>query len=126
MPRRSRTKKIKRLLTSLPAMVILAVLVVVVGVAAWDMYQTSRETNETVTRLENKKQELADRKRAASSAAAELSTRRGIEEEIREKFSVAKPDEKVVVLVDNRNSQATSTQEEQSWWGSIWSSVQFW
>lgn len=126
MPRRSQTKKVKRLLTSLPAIAVLAVLVVVVGLAAWDMYQTSRETNRTVTRLEKKKQELAARKKAASSAAAALATKRGIEEEIREKFSVAKPGEKVVVLVDKRNSRSSTTPKQKSWWKEMWSTLWPW
>jgi len=103
---------------SIPTAVVLVVLIVVVGQATWNMYQTQKRTNERLQRLQKEKQELVARRQAAQEAAAQVSTDRGIREEIREKFSVAKPGEQVIVLNENQSSKATTTNksEDTSWW----------
>lgn len=124
MPRLKGFKKIKRMLFSWPAIFVLLVVVVVVAVAAWDMYQTSRETQAELDRLEQRREVLAERRDTIASEASRLTTERGIEEEIREKFSVRKEGEHVVVLVDERDRASTSATSSSSWWqevlGYIW------
>lgn len=101
-------------------------IMVLVAVSAWNMYQTNRETQQTVERLEAERQELAERKEAAASEAFDISTERGLEEEIREKFSVAQEGERVIVLVDDENITGTSTPQKQPWWQSVLSFVWPW
>lgn len=105
----SQYKYVKRIFFSIPAALIIATLVVIVGMAAWDMKETYQSTQETVDRLKQEKQELSARLQAAQSAAAEISTDRGLREEIRNKFSVAKPGERVIVLNKNNRQTATTT-----------------
>jgi cell division protein FtsB len=116
----SQYKRLKRIVFSVPAMLVLAALVAAVGTAAWNMRQTYQDTQETVDRLREEKQELAGRLEAAQSAAAQVSTNRGLREEIRNKFSVAKPGERVIVLNDsNRQPATTTTDESPGFWQQV-------
>lgn len=118
MPRR-KPKKIERVVLSLPFLFIVAALVVLVAISAFKMYQTSQGTEETVERLEEERDELTVRQKQLVNTTANLSTQRGIEEEIREKFSVVKEGERVIVLVDDPDASATSTAEDRAWWRSL-------
>jgi Tfp pilus assembly protein FimT len=100
--------------------IIIAVLVIIVGMAAWDMRNTYQNTEQAVERLKTERQELSGRLQSAQSAAAEISTNRGLREEVRNKFSVAKPGERVIVLNDsNKDRATTSDQERQGFWQRI-------
>lgn len=105
----SQYRYVKRVFFSIPAALVIAVLAVVVGMAAWDMKETYQSTQKTVDRLKQEKSELSARLQAAQSAAAEISTDRGLREEIRNKFSVAKPGERVIVLNNSNRQIATTT-----------------
>lgn len=114
-----KSSKIQRIVLSLPFLILMTVLVVLVAVSALKMYQTSRGTQETVNQLEEEREELTIREQQLMNTTANLSTQRGIEEEIREKFSVVKEGERVIVLVDDPEVSATSTANGQSWWRSV-------
>jgi|AntRauTorckE6833_2_1112554.scaffolds.fasta_scaffold25760_4 cell division protein FtsB len=118
MPQRA-PNKLQKVIFSLPFLVFLVAVVILVAVSAWNMYQTQQQAQETVNRLETQKAELLEREDTVASEALDLSTERGIEEEIREKFSVAKEGERVIVLVDDEEANATSTVPESSWWQSV-------
>jgi len=118
MPQRA-PNKLQKVIFSLPFLVFLVAVVILVAVSAWNMYQTQQQAQETINRLETQKAELLEREDTVASEALDLSTERGIEEEIREKFSVAKEGERVIVLVDDEEANATSTVPESSWWQSV-------
>lgn len=80
------------------------------------MYQTSHDAEETVNRMQEEKRELSIRQRQLMNTTANLSTERGIEEEIREKFSVTKPGERVIVLVDDPETNTAAEPEKRPWW----------
>jgi hypothetical protein len=92
------------------------------------MYQTQQRTSERLQRLQDEQEELLARRKAAQAAATQVTTDRGVREEIREKFSVAKPGERVIVLNENRSNNATTTdrQEPSSWWGQLKETVWPW
>lgn len=115
MPRR-KPNKLQRVVYSIPFLAILVGLTVVVAISAWNMYQTNQETEETVERLRTEHQELSQREDVVTDEALNISTERGLEEEIREKFSVAKEGERVIVLVDDQDQATTTTDTEPSWW----------
>jgi len=98
-------------------------LVILVSISAFKMYQTSRDTQETVERLEEERDEMSIRQEQLLNTAADLSTQRGIEQEIREKFSVVKEGERVIVLVDDPDRNSTSTAIDESWWRSLLDSL---
>ena len=123
MPHPKKTNKFQRVLLSWPFIIVLLILVVLVAVAAWNMFQTQRGTQTTVARLEADREDLLARKTSVSDAALDVSTDRGVQQEIREKFSVAKEGERVIVLVDDEDNNSTSSTESQGWVKSIFSKI---
>jgi len=120
---RTKPKKKQRVLFSLPFLILAMGLVILVSISAFKMYQTSRDTQETVERLEEERDEMSIRQEQLLNTAADLSTQRGIEQEIREKFSVVKEGERVIVLVDDPDRNSTSTAIDESWWRSLLDSL---
>jgi cell division protein FtsB len=120
---RTKPKKKQRVLFSLPFLILAMGLVILVSISAYKMYQTSRDTQETVERLEEERDEMSIRQEQLLNTAADLSTQRGIEQEIREKFSVVKEGERVIVLVDDPDRNSTSTAIDQSSWPSLLDSL---
>jgi hypothetical protein len=118
MPRRT-TNKLQKVLYSIPFLIFVAVIVAVVMSAAWNMYQTSYGTEQRVDRLRAEHRELQQREEIVSNAALNVSTERGLEAEIREKFSVAQEGERVIVLVDDDTETATTSEPNTSWWRSV-------
>ncbi|MFC1733185.1 septum formation initiator family protein [candidate division KSB1 bacterium] len=93
-------RKIKQWLYSWPFLVVLVVVSVFLTHGVWGVYQQEHITrinkNQRLTHLE----ELEIREKALQKEINRLSTERGIEEEIRQKFEVAKEGERVIVIVE--------------------------
>ena len=111
-------KKFHQIVYSRPTLVLLAVLLVVTLNSTWKMYEKASLAREQKNRLENELESLKTRELDLQAKIANLKTERGLEEEIRGRFSVAKNGESVVVVVDP-SSEGTSTQDE-SVIGGLW------
>lgn len=96
------------------ATVILLILVILFGRAAWNVYTKSRLTAAGREGAENRLAEIEKRKSTLLGDVARLSSGRGIEEEVRKNLSVIKTGEKVISLVDDEEKATTSTTT--SWW----------
>jgi len=88
------------LLYSKVSIAILVIVLFFVGksvLSAYKKYSISREASvETEERLD----ELEERKHDLSTKLEDLNTDRGVEEELRNRFQVAKPGEKVLIIVE--------------------------
>jgi ABC-type lipoprotein release transport system permease subunit len=122
MPQRN-TNKFQRVIYSIPFLLFLSVMVVIVMLAAWNMYQTNYGTKQRIERLRTEHQELQQREKIISSAAMNVSTERGLEAEIREKFSVAKEGERVIVLIDDDEVPVSVEEKERKWWRNVLSYI---
>lgn len=111
-------KKFYQIIYSRPTFVLLAVLLVVTLNSTWKMYEKASLAREQKNRLEKELEDLKARELDLQVKIANLKTERGLEEEIRTRFSVAKNGESVVVVVDP-SSGGTSTQDE-SVIGGLW------
>lgn len=83
------------------------------------VYERFKVEREMSFRLENKKTELADlekKAQAIESQVTHLQNERGIEEELRTRFNVAKKGEEIVVLLEDKTlntKEATGTPGQQ-------------
>lgn len=109
----------RALLYSWPVIIILFVLVVLLARSVYSVYQSERLASRKETAALIERDQVLARKKELLAEVEQLETSRGIEEEIRKKFSVAKPGEQVVIVVDER---ATTTLEKKdpSWWTRMW------
>lgn len=93
-------KKLRKFLYSKVTLVVLFVLVAFLARGAWGIYQKA-----VIARAEREEaaqglSELQDRTRELKASIARLKSEQGLEEELRQKFTVARPGEEVVVVVD--------------------------
>ena len=80
-----------------------------------------RETDKNKVGEQNKLDELNKRKETLSGDIKKLNTQEGVEESLRDKFQVVKPGEKMVVIVDEENNEATenTVKMDHSFWGYV-------
>ncbi len=101
-----RKRKIRKVLYSRGALVVVVLMLVLVSKATISLYSKERESQKNRSRVETELSSLASRKEKLQSDIARLKTREGIETEIREQFQVAKNGEKMVVLVEEQKQNA--------------------
>ena len=93
-------RKLRRILYSKAALIVLGVLVVWFSYQVFIVYEKDKQARERRAESVALLQELEGRKNQLRSEVERLSTDRGIEEEIRDRFEVAREGEQVIVIVD--------------------------
>lgn len=90
---------------------------------AFGVMVKERESARRVDDLEAKFGELNTRETELNEDISRLGTERGVEEEIRDKFSVTREGEFVAIIVDERrkatNTEMTTGERIKSWWQSL-------
>lgn len=115
-------KKFRQILYSKASIVILFVVFVLIAHGAWKVHEkasiAAAESGEAKLTL----QEIQDRSKELEASLVRLKTERGIEEEVRQKFTVARPGEEIVVVVDENAKKGKNgeTPAEKSFWVGIW------
>jgi hypothetical protein len=74
------------------------------------------KSSDEYKKSESKFVELEAKKSELLSKIENIQTESGLEREIRSKFSVSRPDEKVVVIVPEEDSQIKTNDEKVSFW----------
>lgn len=112
-------RQLKRALYSTGAIAILVVVVFFLGHATWDVYQKAKMTDgkrqEALTELIR----LQKQEAILQDQLKRLQTARGLEEEVRTKFNVAKEGEKVVTIVSPQNGEGGGAPQAAPWWKRI-------
>jgi len=93
-------RKLKRLLFSQLTFAVLLFLVLMLGWSVWGVAQKERETREKQKEVALERDALLARSAELNKEIEQLRTRQGIEAELRERFEVGTPGEKLVVIVD--------------------------
>ncbi|MES2134973.1 MAG: hypothetical protein V4449_01875 [Patescibacteria group bacterium] len=94
------------------------VLLVFLALATWRIYGKEREASFQHKDAVQALSELGERKVALTEDLKNLETSRGIEEEVRKRYPVAKPGEEEIRLISPKSApKATSTPTEAFWKG---------
>jgi cell division protein FtsB len=117
-----RKNKIQRAVYSRSVFFGLLVIAIFFAQGAWGVYQKKQETERNLEELEAKLDDVQRRKDELKTQIDELNSEKGIEREIRNKFSVAKEGEEVVIIVE-REKATTATQVDSL---SIWQKIKGW
>ncbi|GMU74411.1 MAG: hypothetical protein AMXMBFR44_6080 [Candidatus Campbellbacteria bacterium] len=106
------------MLSSNLTILVLCIVIIILGKEVWDVYQRERLARESLSQAQVQKESLDKREQFLRSEIDLLENQEGVESELRERYGIAKPGEKVIVLVD---AEATTTlrQENTSWWKKI-------
>lgn len=99
-------------------LIFLTLLVVFLGKGLLDIYNKNHGAGLNRMSSDREVKDLEDRRQYLADKLADLKTRRGVEAEIRKNFSVVKPGEKVVVIVDP-DGATTSTSTDDSFLGKL-------
>ena len=92
--------RLRRALYAKPTLIFLAIVATGVVHASWSMYQKSKEALVKKEKALSELSELEARQAQLSHDITVLSTERGVEAEIRERFMVAKEGESVMILAE--------------------------
>ena len=122
MARFGKKKNITEYLYTKPAVFLLLVVVVFLSTAVYQRFLIERKTALLQQEMEQQRQELLERKVLLEEKVEYLSGDRGIEEEIRKHFDVAKEGEQVIILVGNEQVAApvAAPLEEEAPWYIFW------
>lgn len=105
-------QKLKKRIYSRPTLVALIILAALAVKGTWNVYWKYEESKENLLKTEQQADALRAREYALTAQIAALNTEKGVEREIRKKFSVVKDGEQVIVLVDGESEaqkKATTT-----------------
>ena len=106
MARFGKKKNLTEYLYTKPAVFLLLVVTVFLSSAVYQRFLIERKTAVLQEEMESQRQELLERKSLLEEKVEYLSGDRGIEEEIRKHFDVAKEGEQVIILVGNEQVAA--------------------
>ncbi len=110
-------RKIKKIAYSRITILILLILVVLLSRSTYQIYKKEKLSLANYNEVKKEFDDLKNRQTMLDSEITRLKTESGIEEEIRSKFSVAKPGETVVVVVDSSSSSSTDNNGDNlNWW----------
>ncbi len=114
---------IKHRLYSLPSLLIFGLITVFLISGAYRVLNKGIESKAKIDLLSEKKDNLLQRQDELKNSIQTIQTDEGIDKEIKEKFSVSKEGEKVVVIVDPKPI-ATSTEEKViPWYKKLWEGI---
>lgn len=114
-------RQFKKIFYSKVSFLILIFLVFFMGKATYGIYKKSMISASNYAAVEKSYQNLRNRKDMLESEIDRLQTEKGVEEEIRSRFSVAKPGETVVTIVKGSSTQDNINKPEAGFWSKFWS-----
>lgn len=96
-----------------------SIALIIVAIASFnglfDIYRKYSESKKGLVQTERELQTLENREIELTKNLERLSTPRGVEEEIREKFSVAKEGEMMALIVEAKAKQKNESVNEENW-----------
>lgn len=125
-------RKIRNIVFSKFTILILLILTILLSMSVFERFMALRAIAEKRAIREAELHELRQRAAALEAEVEYLQHGRGIEEELRNRFDVAKEGEQVIIIVDDEKGQETSIKKlEQSdadsaSTSSFWSFFTFW
>lgn len=86
---------------------------------AWGAWQKQRESGNNLDRVEQELYIARSRERELGQSIERIKTPDGVENEIRQKFSVVKPGEEIVLIVDESKNKTDSDNNSTSFIGKV-------
>ncbi|MBI4136309.1 MAG: septum formation initiator family protein [Candidatus Vogelbacteria bacterium] len=110
----------RRMIYSLPVRLGLTLIIIALAGSIFRLYKKERQVGLERAILLEEVERLRARQRELAAEVEKLTTARGVEEEIREKFNVVKPGEKVISLVTSQTAPTSSSfLPPTSWWQKV-------
>jgi cell division protein FtsB len=113
-------KKIRKIIYSKATLIALAILLIFIADGAWNIYQKATIARGERERAAKELSDLRTRSAELQASLARLQSERGVEEDVRQKFTVARPGEDVVVVVDDTAKKSENSEAGSK---SIWAHI---
>lgn len=101
-------QRLRKKLYSRGSFIILLCITTLLVRGAWGAWQKQRESGNNLSRVEEELYGARSRERELSQTIERIKTPDGVENEIRQKFSVVKPGEEIVLIVDETKNNTGS------------------
>ena len=115
--------KVKRVIYSAPALVLLLIVVSIFARGAWRAIERQRGSSEVVKNLQAKTSQLEERQMDLESKIERLKTEEGIEEELKSKYNVSAEGEQFIVLIDSKENQDVASTSPSVWYKKWWNGL---
>ena len=112
-------RKVRSFLYNRITIGILFVIFLIVLHSTWVVYRKKVESEQMKEISQKNVQDLESRSQDLQNKIDRLSTKQGMEEEVRSKFSVAKDDENMVIIVQDEVSTSSKVSKV-GFWAKIW------
>jgi len=112
MQRFQRRNFLRRIIYSWPVVLVLTLLFIFIGRATFHAYLRARIANQTYLGVRQEREELSGKQDALEKKLTYLSSPYGLKKELRQRFSVKKPDEKLIIIIDRPISESETPSEE--------------
>ena len=124
--RRSKSEEIVRLAAKTAGVLLLLVVTVVLLRAAWGMYGKMSEAAEAKEEANADLARVEVQQAGVTSTLSQISSVRGEEAQIRERFGVARPGEGEIDIIRNNKATTTESETKESWWVSLFHTLFVW
>ena len=105
-------RRLKQIMQSKPVLVLLGIMIFIFAWSVCGLVGKMQETIKNKKIAENKINDLQKEKTELLSNINQLKTDKGVEENIREKYGLAKEGEGMVVIVDDKNLPVIDTKNK--------------
>ena len=118
-----RRRKLRRMIYSLPSLVLLLVLTLLLAKGAIGMLRKQQVSAQYSKELNIEAVALSSREVELTAQIEGLQTEAGIKNEIRERFSVTEEGEHVAIIVDDSNATSSKEGLDRSWYAKVWHAI---
>ncbi|MDO8590340.1 MAG: hypothetical protein Q7R69_03700 [bacterium] len=115
-----RKQKIRRVIYSIPSLVILSVIAFFLAKGAVGVINKERVSAAYSKNLAARAEDLVLREQELKGDIARLETEEGIKDEIRERFSVTEEGEYVAIIVNERGVSSSTDKSALPWYKRFW------
>lgn len=102
-------RKIRNFFYNKTSISVLFLLTIVLAHSVYNLYDVSREVKQKLNIRNTELFELESRAQVLQAKVNQITDGRGIEEELRNRFDVARADEQVVILIKDKKKEGSST-----------------
>lgn len=96
--------------------IILIIVIFILIRSTWSVFQKERTTGDNLSGTNEEMAQLENRRDLLVKEIEKLNSERGIEEEIRDKFRVVKPGERMLMIIEGPGNLPNGVEEEESFW----------
>ena len=112
-------QRIRKKIYSPWVFIVLLVITVVLTKGAWGVFFKQQESAQNLDKVRAELAKAEQREAELEAGVSYLKTEEGIEEEIRDKYSVARPGEELVLIVEPKDRDVSGENSNDSWWGRV-------